>query len=140
VTIDSFSGEHAFLSNFYPCVVHVAGFACASVEHGFQASKAVKQDDFHLIMGARTPGISKKLGRKVERRFDWEQVKEGVMYHLLKEKFQFNPLKNALLATGEHTLIEGNTWGDTYWGVCKGVGKNRLGVLLMQVREELRDV
>lgn len=138
--IESFTWDHFFLSNFYPCVVHVAGFVCPSVEHGFQAMKAVKQEDFYLVMGARTPGIAKKIGRQIEKRFDWEQVKEGVMLQLLRDKFGSNPLRKALLDTGDAELIEGNTWGDRYWGVCKGVGQNRLGVLLMQVREELRNV
>ena len=61
------------------------------------------------------------------------------MKELLMAKFSQNEdLKKKLLDTGDATLIEGNTWGDKYWGVCKGVGKNRLGELLMEVREELK--
>ena len=61
------------------------------------------------------------------------------MYWLLKRKFAKGmPLANLLLETANDQLIEGNNWGDTEWGVCKGVGKNMLGKLLMQIRDELR--
>ncbi len=60
------------------------------------------------------------------------------MLDLLRIKFTIPTLRERLLATGDQTLIEGNTWGDTYWGVCRGVGLNNLGTLLMQVREECR--
>ena len=54
-------------------------------------------------------------------------------------KFSTNEsLKKRLLETGDEELIEGNTWNDTYWGVCKGVGLNKLGEILMRVREELK--
>ena len=47
-------------------------------------------------------------------------------------------MASRLINTGDAILIEGNTWGDTYWGVCDGVGENRLGKLLMEVREECK--
>lgn len=59
------------------------------------------------------------------------------MEDLLRQKFSKTPLRRLLLATGEAELIEGNTWGDTYWGVCHGVGQNHLGCLLMKIRGEL---
>ena len=59
------------------------------------------------------------------------------MYQILKSKFQNPELSKLLLETGDCELIEGNTWGDQFWGVCKGVGENNLGKLLMKVREEL---
>jgi predicted NAD-dependent protein-ADP-ribosyltransferase YbiA (DUF1768 family) len=58
------------------------------------------------------------------------------MLNLLRQKFQNPELREKLLCTGKLELIEGNYWGDTYWGVCRGVGENRLGKLLMLVREE----
>lgn len=45
--------------------------------------------------------------------------------------------RDQLLATGGVELIEGNDWGDAFWGVCGGYGQNWLGVLLMLVRSEL---
>ena len=50
-------------------------------------------------------------------------------------------LKQRLLATGDKRLVEGNTWGDTFWGVDlrSGRGENQLGRILMRVREELKE-
>lgn len=61
------------------------------------------------------------------------------MYEICKAKFSQNEeLRNRLLATGDEQLEEGNTWGDRIWGTVNGIGENRLGNILMRVREELR--
>lgn len=61
------------------------------------------------------------------------------MYEIVKAKFlQNKEIKEKLLLTGNEELIEGNTWGDRIWGTVNGVGENRLGKILMQVREELK--
>ena len=61
------------------------------------------------------------------------------MYELLKQKYKPNTiLANKLICTGNSVIIEGNNWGDTFWGVCNGVGENQLGLLLMRIREELK--
>lgn len=61
------------------------------------------------------------------------------MKGLLKEKFlQNEDLKVKLLSTDNEELIEGNNWGDKVWGKVNGVGENRLGKILMQIREELK--
>lgn len=57
------------------------------------------------------------------------------MFYLLMKKFNQEPFHSKLIATGDSQLIEGNTWGDTYWGVCRGKGQNKLGKLLMKVRD-----
>ena len=60
------------------------------------------------------------------------------MFDLVLEKFKQNPeLKQKLLETGNQELIEGNTWNDTFWGVCNGQGQNWLGKILMLARSEL---
>lgn len=83
---------------------------------------------------------AKKLGRQVPLRGDWEEVKDNIMYEICKAKFTQNEdLKEKLLATGNDILEEGNTWGDRVWGTVNGVGENRLGKILMRVREELRN-
>ena len=86
-----------------------------------------------------TPGEAKRMGRQVTLRKDWEDVKISVMEKGLRMKFAIPELRDKLLATGEEELVEGNWWGDTCWGVCKGVGANNLGKLLMKIREESRD-
>ncbi len=135
--IGRFIGEFSFLSNFYSSPVQFQGQTFPTVEHAFQAAKTQDQAERDAILRCSTPGRAKKKGRQVRLRPDWEEVKEGVMLGLLRQKFRNRALQNELLITGDGQLIEGNNWGDTYWGVCKGRGKNRLGNLLMQVREEV---
>jgi predicted NAD-dependent protein-ADP-ribosyltransferase YbiA (DUF1768 family) len=61
------------------------------------------------------------------------------MEDVVRAKFSQNPeLCDQLLDTGDKTLIEGNHWGDRFWGVCDGVGENHLGQILEKVRTELR--
>ena len=127
--ITSFSGPYRSLSNFED---H------GRVEWRFQASKTLDEEERAWVLSAISAGEAKRRGRKVTLRPDWEEVKEDVMIALLREKFADPDLAETLLATYPAELVEGNRWGDRYWGVCRGVGENRLGVLLMQVRDELR--
>lgn len=60
------------------------------------------------------------------------------MLDLQRQKYTVPYLREKLLATGDAELVEGNTWGDRFWGVCNGVGQNWLGRLLMQVRDEIK--
>lgn len=53
-------------------------------------------------------------------------------------KFVYNDeLSNLLIDTDDAILVEGNDWGDTTWGMVNGKGKNQLGKILMELREEL---
>ena len=139
--ITSFHGPHYFLSNFSASPVVLNGQTYPTVEHAFQAAKTFDSEQRKMIQNAPTPLTARQLGRAVTLRADWEQVKFGIMYQLLKQKFARPDLAQALLRTGDAELIEGNTWGDRVWGrvQVKGqwIGKNRLGELLMQVRAEL---
>lgn len=138
--IDRFDGQYDFLSNFYPSTFEWHGRVYPTVEHFFQAAKAETQEGYEMVMREPGPGGAKHAGRNVKLRADWEQIKDKVMYTALKEKFKQNPeLKEKLLATGDEKLVEGNTWGDRYWGVCGGTGKNHLGKLLMILRDELKE-
>lgn len=128
--IDDFNGEYRFLSNFY---MHLG----SSVEHRYQARKTLNHDEAQLILSASTPAVAKKLGRAATLRDDWEDVKLRVMKYLVREKFQDPELARMLLKTVPHELVEGNWWGDAFWGVCRGVGENHLGKILMEVRDEL---
>ena len=135
--IDSFSGDYRFLSNFYPSLVIFNGLQFQTVEHAYQAAKSLKYSDQIKIKKAKNPSKAKRLGRSVTIRSDWEEVKEEIMLQLFCQKFGQSPLTHKLLATKNLSIIEGNNWGDTYWGICRGVGKNRLGILLMRVRDEM---
>ncbi len=137
--ITSFKGEFGFLSNFYPHMIVLNGLQYATVEHAYQAMKTQDLNEREFVRCAQTPAKAKSLGRKVTIRPDWEEIKDAVMLYCLQRKFQTDsPLRVQLLSTGDRELIENNTWGDTYWGVCKGQGQNMLGQLLMQVRREVR--
>ena len=139
--IDSFTEKNSFLSNFTPCRVSYAGVQFLSVEAAFQAAKCKEWEDtlkFRFLSAAE----SKKLGRTVKMRADWDDARNYrlvVMEQLLREKFSDkNPeLKQKLIDTYDAELVEGNTWNDTFWGVCGGVGKNHLGILLMKIRKDL---
>ena len=143
--IDSFSGVYRFLSNFYPVpggiTIHRAN--CPTVEHAFQASKCFYPEDAFMIAKLHSPGDTKKLGRTIKLRDDWDKIKDGVMLSLLRAKFSEPSLFKRLFDTGDEELVEGNTWHDNYWGdckcsTCKLPGKNKLGRLLMLVREEIQ--
>lgn len=124
--IEEFQGEYRFLSNFYiePDGTHVEG--------EYQAAKTWPLDTRLLGM---TPGKAKAAGRKAPLRKDWEDIKEAVMLSLVLRKFSdHSELRRQLQATSPAILVEGNTWGDTFWGVCRGEGLNRLGKILMLVR------
>lgn len=145
--IETFQGPYRFLSNFYPAEVESMGMRFATVEHAYQASKCVNQQDILAIWAAPMAADAKKIGRKVEMHPWWEDFKLGVMEALLFEKFSDPDLRAKLLATGDEELQEGNTWDDRFWGrVLEGSaggdqhwdGQNHLGRLLMLVREEIR--
>ena len=104
-----------------------------STEHAYQAAKCVDANDRQHFIDC-TPGQSKRRGKLVLKRPDWNQVKLNIMYELCQQKFQHPDLMALLMATDGQELIEGNTWGDTYWGVCGGEGSNHLGQVLMQIR------
>lgn len=135
--IDSFRGEYSFLSNFHKCKVEFEGMRYPSVEHAFQAAKNHDPEYRRSVAAVGSPVTAKRMGKKTALRPDWEEVKEGIMYELLLSKFSDPELHDKLIATGDTELIEGNNHWDRYWGVCRGEGLNKLGKLLMRVREEV---
>jgi ribA/ribD-fused uncharacterized protein len=139
MTINEFEGKYRFLSNFYPSMVEFDGERYPTIEHAYQAAKYLDPDKRSKIRLAATPTAAKKLGRaKTGFRPDWDSVKIGVMRDLISQKFRSGTeLATKLTDTRGVELIEGNWWGDKFWGVCKGVGENHLGKLLMEQREKL---
>ena len=140
--IDYFRGEYAFLSNFWEVSVTYKGLTYGSNEAAFQAQKCMTEEEKIEFTQLR-PSASKKLGRRVQLRPDWEDVKVGIMEEIVRAKFTQNEdLKQLLLETGDAYLEEGNTWHDTCWGVDArtGEGQNHLGKILMKVRDELKEM
>jgi ribA/ribD-fused uncharacterized protein len=135
--IECFDGEYRFLSNFHPAPV----FGYPTAEHAYQAGKTLDPAEQLKIRDAPTATAAKRLGRTVTLRPEWndEKFRVNAMYTIVREKFFSHPeLGQQLLATGDEELIEGNWWGDQFWGVSRGAGKNWLGKILMRVRDELK--
>lgn len=128
--INEFRGKYFFLSNFYkedPTFTN---------EHRFQSLKTENVNERVRVLMAETAKEAKQLGRKVSLRPDWEDVKDSIMELTLRIKFEDPELRQKLLDTGNEELIEGNNWGDKYWGQVNGVGENKLGKILMKLRAE----
>ena len=131
---------YRFLSNFYEACVEYNGLTYGSNEAAFQAQKCLEREE-QIPFTAFSPGESKRFGRQVALRPDWEKVKFTLMEEIVRAKFTQHPeLAEQLLATGQKIIIEGNRWGDTCWGVDirTGEGENRLGKILMKIRGELQ--
>lgn len=147
-------GHHIIPSNFY----RHEGW---TVEHEFQAAKTFDFAEALEIRTAVKAGDAKRLGRRCTLRADWDEVKDNVMLICLRRKFRIPECRDWLLGTDDAMLIEGNTWGDQYWGATpqapsgvpidspllntwKGAdghtlwGANKLGILLMEVRDDIR--
>ena len=122
--IDRFKDEYEFLSNFYPSTINYEGILYPTVEHAFQAAKTLDPTERQKIANLTTPAKAKAAGRKVKLREGWNEIRTTIM--------------TLLQNTGENTLVEGNTWNDTFWGVCRGKGQNWLGKILMETREQLK--
>jgi ribA/ribD-fused uncharacterized protein len=141
--IDNFRGDYFFLSNFYMCPVMYAGLLFPSSEHAYMASKT---DDVSIrkhILSLKRARDARNFGQTFAMRPDWDNVKYRYMKTVLKDKFTRNTdLAIKLLETKDAKLVEGGNWCDIYWGTCscpkhQGVGKNALGSVLMEIREEL---
>lgn len=136
------TGEYGFLSNLYRSPVTMGAIQFPSSEHAYQYAKAEDYMVKKYIREAPSPVLAAIVGHGL---FPWMVVKgwkeERVLWmkDVLIAKFTQNEdLKERLLATGDAKLIEGSK-SDGFWGIGRsGHGKNMLGKLLMEVREELR--
>jgi ribA/ribD-fused uncharacterized protein len=146
--IPEFKGRWRFLSNFEPPLISISCEACGqthkvTVEHAFHAAKDLRAEAKHQILTGATPGKAKRMGRTAQLRPDWERVKTDIMRDLVTVKFVPSEVGGTLLlSTGDHELVEGNRWHDTFWGKCycpihEGRGANVLGTILMGIRATL---
>lgn len=157
-TIAEFSGSYRFLSNFWSSPMTVidpyieAEIVVPTVEHGFQMDKTTDAAQRRWVLSSTSPGVAKRRGKSVPPAADWDQYRLESMDYWLRKKFvpptvrlsdgsyiqAYHELAMQLIDTGDATLVEGNTWGDTFWGVCCGRGENMLGKMLMVIRAEIR--
>jgi len=135
--IDNFMGEYRFLSNFHPAKITYDGIEYPSTEHAYQAHKTLDLKERIKISKLPSCGQARRYGNTITLRPDWDEVKYKIMEDVTKLKYQDLELRAKLLNTKDEELIEGNHWGDVYWGVCNGVGQNNLGKILMNLRTEL---
>ena len=134
--------EFGDFCNFSSHGIEIDGTYWPTVEHYFQAQKFSGTDHEMAIHRARTPGDAKGLGRskKYPLRDDWEDIKDSIMYRAVLQKFEtHDDIRQRLLDTVGEELVE-NARGDYYWGCgADGTGQNKLGKILMDVRDKLRD-
>lgn len=154
--INKFDGRYRFLSNFYPSEIEYQGIKYPTNEHYYVAMKINDPQFFkgignlnvnearEYISTIQTAGQVKRVGRTLSVRKDWDSVKLKVMEYGVRQKFTKHPeLKEMLLSTENHELVEGNTWHDNFFGSCEcekceNRGLNHLGKILMKVRDSIK--
>lgn len=126
------------MSNFWPVeIVGPGQLVYPSVEHAYVAAKSENSKDWFVIRDLSTSGKAKRYGKSIKLRGDWDSIKLILMTNYVNQKFRNDPLLAMLKETAPHELVEGNTWGDTYWGQCPiGNGANHLGKILMRIRDD----
>lgn len=143
-------------SNFQPCKIIYQGLTFPTTEHAFMWAKAEFFGDQQAklkILQTDNPKEAQNIGREVKNYDDtkWNAVRYQIMYDINLIKYQQNPqLAKCLLSTGMKTLVETNG-KDKIWGIglyasddrvldeSKWKGENRLGKVLMRVRQILRE-
>lgn len=141
-TISEFQGQYRFLSNFFKYPITMEdGITYSTREHAFQAYKTTNLEIRKRIAQLSSPAQAKSFGRiGLTLRENWDLIKDDIMRDIIQTCIKQNPeFKMRLAETGDAHLIEGNTWGDIYWGVCNGEGKNKLGQILMECRSRIQD-
>lgn len=134
--INEFQGEYRWLSNFVECDIEYNGFIYPSVENAYQAAKMKNKEDALKFLNV-TSGRAKQMAKTLPIRDDWGKLKIYYMREFLIQKFSQKPYKDLLMNTCGLDIIEGNRWGDKYWGVCLKTnnGQNNLGKLIMGIRD-----
>lgn len=131
--------KYGAFSNFSPHHIKIGGKIWPTTEHFYQAMKTPDPDLQEDIRKCKTPKEAKELAQTVPLRKDWEEVKFDIMVMAVRAKAeQYTSIKQMLLDTGDEEIGEASPY-DYEWGLGKdGTGRNLLGKVLMQLREELR--
>lgn len=134
--------EFRFLSNFHLCKIQdVFANTFDSVEHMYQTYKATNREDYDFVYSSKTPAEARTRGQKIKAHANWDEIKDGTMEMCVRFKFVQNAeLREMLLATEGFELVEFAPWDKhgSYWGVNKeGKGENKLGKILMAIRDQL---
>ena len=149
----AFFGELCPLSNFHKTEIMYKGKKFHSSEQVYQYRKAEVLDDqvtMKDILLADTALESKRLGDKLKENEHWRSIQNNIMTATLRLKFNQNAkLKDFLKQITEKTIAEASP-SDLYWGtgaplskaetteVNTWKGSNHLGIILQNIRAELR--
>ena len=129
-------------SNFALFPLFMDGKFWPSSEHYYQAQKFLTEDLQELIRNAKTPFEAATIarGKEMPVRDDWDDIKDGIMEKVVREKFTFYPVLTELLLSTNNSKIYEHTKNDCYWADCLDrTGKNKLGIIIEKVREELKN-
>ena len=136
--IDSFRGKYFWLSNFFLSPVELDRKLYPSVEHAYQAAKT-KDKNARKKIQRLTANASRLYGQTVPLVEKWDHLRIPMMRSLCKQKFiKHKDLQIKLREIGDAELIEGNDYGDSFWGVCNNIGENHLGKILMDIRNDFK--
>jgi len=132
-------------SNLFRREIEFEGVIYPTAEHAYQAGKARRPEVKDWLMAAPSPALLAMAAHGLYH-WDiapgWSKTKFDRMRAILWEKFtQHQDLNELLLSTGEKRLVEmprTDNPTNRLWGEVNGRGKNMLGNLLMEVREELQ--
>jgi len=131
-------------SNLYRREVRLEGNLFPTAEHAYQAGKARRPEVRDWILAAPSPALLAMAAHGLYQWDivpDWSRIKFDRMRAVLRAKFtQHADLRDLLLSTGAARLVEAGTVDNAVnrlWGEVNGKGKNMLGVLLMELREQL---
>jgi ribA/ribD-fused uncharacterized protein len=132
-------------SNLYRREIEFEGELFATSEHAYQAGKARKTEVRRWLMAAPSPSLLAMAAHGLyywDVAPGWSTSKFDRMRAVLRAKFsQHEDLRELLLSTGDARLVESATVDNEVnrlWGEVDGVGRNMLGVMLMDLREALR--
>ena len=132
-------------SNLFRRPMEFEGRVYPTAEHAYQAGKARKDEVREWILSAPTPSLVAMAAHGLytwDIVPEWSRTKFDRMRKVLKVKFsQHEDLKKLLLSTGNARLVEAGRTDNAVnrtWGEVNGKGQNMLGVLLMEVRDEIR--
>jgi ribA/ribD-fused uncharacterized protein len=135
--------EHEFyvFSNFSSFAIEWKGKLWPTSEHAYQAEKFDDETLREQIRAARSAHDAMKLAQanRTLYRTGWDEMKLRIMKQILHAKVAQHPyVKKKLLESGDKELIE-NSWRDDFWGWGPNKdGKNNLGKLWMEVRDDIR--
>lgn len=128
--LSDFSGEYEYLSLFYPSPIAFGNIIFPTAGHMYQAAKANNPEDFQKVLAAKTPEEVNQIGKNINRRSDWPEIKLSFMVQILTEKFKQHPELQWKL--WENRYLEIVYEGDVFWGVPQ----NHLGNILMDIRDK----